>query len=845
MIDRRLNHSLEDSSTAWDTAIEWEMGALLAFAPLAFGATQAWSQEIVFLLIGGMGLCLLAKLIADPTRPAVWTWTYGIIFAFLLLTAFQLIPLPATIVRLISPSTISLKASLLQGLPAADARAAHTTFSFYPYATWQQLRLVLAVSTVFLIVLHVYRDTARIQRLLITIVVVGLAVASIAAYQNVSGSTLIYGLVPAMHRNSGPFMNYSHFGQFMNLSVGAAVALILFRLAEVLRHEEDLGELVRQLKEPANSFIWAAVALCVAGPVLVCLSMTRMGVISLLIAAIVTGLLLSRRGRGRAAGKGSILFMVGLLAFGALLYVGFDTVYTRLATVRHIDAAAGSRTQLLKDAWTQFKEFPAVGTGLGSYEFVHPFFDHLNLSQIATHAENEYAQLLTESGIIGLVLALAFAGSIIAAYLKVVWRPVRAIDYAAYGLGLGLIAIFIHSGSDFGQHVPSNAILTAIFAALLVNLSSTRSTRSAMVKRPIDFAPFVRWVAISAACLVVAAVMVPTLLAADSGRRAEHEWLAMEHDAADLQQINWQGTPEDYRELLTHATAAADLQPTNITYRYWLNVYRWWAISHDIDPATHQAILSPESLGFAARIVDELESARSLCPSYGPPLSVAGQLKTFVLDDNSGINDIRLAYRMTPNDPTVCMVLGAIAARLQTWDEALTAYQRYDQLGGSTHVGIDMFVQMHQPDLAYTLAANDRPSLQYLAEQVKTSDPALSQRCVKEAETLLVAEAQAKDVSAATLADLANLYQSQARPTDAIEYYRRALALDYGQVSWRVQLANSLATADRYNEAARELQICLRQRPKMPEAETLLAQYAARVRPGTDNTIDAGYLPTR
>ena len=42
---------------------------------------------------------------------------------------------------------------------------------------------------------------------------------------------------------------------------------------------------------------------------------------------------------------------------------------------------------------------------------------------------------------------------------------------AAIGMGYGLVAILVHSLTDFGQHIPANACLTALYGALLLNLA--------------------------------------------------------------------------------------------------------------------------------------------------------------------------------------------------------------------------------------------------------------------------------------------------------------------------------------------------------------------------------------
>jgi tetratricopeptide (TPR) repeat protein len=71
---------------------------------------------------------------------------------------------------------------------------------------------------------------------------------------------------------------------------------------------------------------------------------------------------------------------------------------------------------------------------------------------------------------------------------------------------------------------------------------------------------------------------------------------------------------------------------------------------------------------------------------------------------------------------------------------------------------------------------------------------------------------------------LANVYRKQKDVESAIEYYNRALALDYGQVQWRLTLARLLADTGKIAEAIHEARICLRLRPQLEAAKRLIEQ---------------------
>ncbi len=61
----------------------------------------------------------------------------------------------------------------------------------------------------------------------------------------------------------------------------------------------------------------------------------------------------------------------------------------------------------------------------------------------------------------------------------------------------------------------------------------------------------------------------------------------------------------------------------------------------------------------------------------------------------------------------------------------------------------------------------------------------------------------------------------------AVEYYRRALELDYAQVWWRFALAVLLTEMDRVPEALHEARICVRLRPQFNRAKALVVELSA------------------
>jgi hypothetical protein len=266
--------------------------------PLAFGVVHGWSEEVVIGGAGAIVICFLLKLLLHPNQKPLWTWAYVPIGLFLLTAVFQLLPLPTWFVSIISPNTAALRTHLLGDLPDADVELRSMTLIFYPNATMHDLRLALAATGVFVVVFHVFRQPQQIKRLLMVIAVTGGFVATVALAQGLFGNGKIYWFIFSRYSRgySGPFVNHSHYGQFMNLSIGAALGLLMVKLREVFTDRRvTLPDVFDYLISRSARQIWLLVAVIGVGAATVFISLSRGGMVSMLIAAGFTTVLVASK----------------------------------------------------------------------------------------------------------------------------------------------------------------------------------------------------------------------------------------------------------------------------------------------------------------------------------------------------------------------------------------------------------------------------------------------------------------------------------------------------------------------------------------------------------------------
>jgi O-Antigen ligase/Tetratricopeptide repeat len=114
---------------------------------------------------------------------------------------------------------------------------------------------------------------------------------------------------------------------------------------------------------------------------------------------------------------------------------------------RLANISSTSRWQWWKEAWHAFEEQPLHGTGAGTFELTHRLLRSNSI--VVTEPHNVPLQFLSETGIVGFLLAL---GSVAAAGVGVL-GVVRGLDgpdrVAAIALGVLAVAYLLHSILDF------------------------------------------------------------------------------------------------------------------------------------------------------------------------------------------------------------------------------------------------------------------------------------------------------------------------------------------------------------------------------------------------------------
>ncbi|MEM8874438.1 MAG: O-antigen ligase family protein [Planctomycetota bacterium] len=814
--------------TGGELTAESALAALVVAGPLMFGATEAWSFQILLSLAGVAFLGACVDLALHRDKPMRWSWSFVPIVAFLALIVVQLVPLPAGLVGTIAPQVATF-------WQAAGVDGA-ITLSVYPFETQRQLWLMLVVAAVFFTVVQTHRRPEQVQLLLMAIVIGGGLAVALALGQNIVGSRVAWGISPNgttvsaqyLHPFSGPFLNHSHFSQLANLTIGACFALLLVQLNEILdggsrRVWTRVSDIVRH---PQLRLGRVVTVVALASAVAIVLSLSRGGVLSMAVALGVTVCALALSSRRRGAGTFATLF--GIVVLVLLLGLGVDVAAQRLSTLRDFQEASGGRMQIVMDVIAAVRGFPVTGAGLGSFGVAYPAFDSTGSAAVATHAENEYAQLLFETGLIGVGCLLAFVAFLLVAAWHCVssvakFRDAPIIRYAAYGIGYGLIAVAVHSLSDFGQHVPGIAVVTASMAGLLVALPKVRRSEKYGVRRDAKLVIPVRW----AALLVGVGVVGWMWWGIEQDRRARAilEKATMLY-VADLDAEEPLVADRAYAALILAGEKARATTPGDAQLAFRLARLRYDALRRtvtDAGLANHA-----DTLG---RIATDLRAAHRLAPTYGPPLAVAGGIERFILNDEAGGDAIRRARELTAYDAETHFV----DARLTLFEgDEQAALERFDRAvalePGRRPDVIDVMVSAGELEFAYRYAEGDGSLLEHLARRLEAQDEVsaasleLVRRARLEALALLRAEVSSGNASGRKLLQLAEVEWTAGDHSAALDLMSRAVSREPTNARWRMRYATMLFEQGRYDNAVEQLKLLLRFKPDDRRAADLLEE---------------------
>lgn len=388
---------------------------LFAFAVLAFGAVEVWSESLLEIGAGILIIGWALIVFLDPGVKIEWNPLNWPLIGLLLIGPAQL--------------------------------AFHITP--YPFLTRVELLKLGAFFAIFFLSTQAFRQRRDLTYLAWFLIFLCFSVSLLGIVQYFTSGTKIYGFRALTEGGDpfGPFVNRNHFAGFVELTLPAGLALMIFR--GLRRDMFPLAALLTVV--PMGAMV---------------LSGSRGGIVSFAFEVAVLALL-ARSRKGPQGPRLAALGIVALAALALVVWLGAGKAIERFSTFQPRDVSQARRVSMIRGAAHMFLAHPIAGTGVGSLIAVYPRYETLYDGKIVDHIHNDYMELLAETGILGAFCGLAF--------LWLLFRQARTCFAAEQGhfsraIHAGAITavcgLLLHSLVDFNLHIPSNALLFLLQAHL-------------------------------------------------------------------------------------------------------------------------------------------------------------------------------------------------------------------------------------------------------------------------------------------------------------------------------------------------------------------------------------------
>ncbi len=433
------------------------LAVILIVSTLLFGSVEVWSSSLILALIFFWGLIwVIQRGYVRASIPGHTRTLFVISGIFCLYLVLYIIPLPASVIGLISPHT-----ALLRDFYRIDPQQS-IPMSFAPHKTVDEILRILAFFIIFFISSILFSDRKVLKKMLMILMIFGFLLGVFAIVQKAAWNGKIYWFreLTAGGTPIGPFVNRNHFAGFMGMIVPLGLGFTL----------------TREQKEKKMLFGFLTVIMAVS----LFFSLSRGGIISFVAGMAVFSLLflLTRVEQKKVWAIAFFLIVVAIY----LLYLGVDPIVDRFYQT---DISKEDRLIVWSSALTAWKDFWVVGTGPGTFIDILPLYSPPGLQGIYDHAHNDYIEMMLETGIVGSACIISFGAVLAFAVITSGFHGKRGIFKIA--VISSITTMLVHSLFDFNLHILSNMLLFAVVLGIVSSLTvSTEGPYSLHRKRNIN-----------------------------------------------------------------------------------------------------------------------------------------------------------------------------------------------------------------------------------------------------------------------------------------------------------------------------------------------------------------------
>ena len=428
------------------SAVKTAVAPAYLLACLLLGGSAQGIWQNMLLQLAGVAIIAWAAATGDEPLPKAAQTLLLILVAGLIVIALQLIPLPASL------WTTGLRARVGEGYAILGQAIPPLPISLTPYAGLNTLLGIVPALAVFCAVLRLGAFRASwLAAALLAGTVVGI---TLGALQVVApGPNSPWYLYPQTNRGVavGFFANANHMADLLVCALPFIAALASAgRSRNIQRYSALLVVLA------------AAALLIVVG---IALNGSLAGYV-LALPVIGASILIA------APPRRSLRTPVAILTGLALVAAVGAIASTSIGSSRIGQEASGSvqsREAILQTTAKAMADTMPFGSGLGSFVRVYPLYESADrvVPEYVIHAHNDYAELVLELGLLGIVLICAFLAWWMAA-ARAGWRTGGGGPYAR-AASIATAVVLVHSLVDFPLRTAAVSATFAMCLALLID----------------------------------------------------------------------------------------------------------------------------------------------------------------------------------------------------------------------------------------------------------------------------------------------------------------------------------------------------------------------------------------
>jgi O-antigen ligase len=401
-------------ATTTMSSIRTGICVLVAFAVLAHGAVEPWSEAVLEMGAAVLLLVWAWKALTDSELRLVWNPLLWPLLGFWLVAALQ----------------------LAIGITPV------------PFLTRLELLKYSALLALFFLCVQSYRTRAHWRNFVWFLLSLGFAVSLFGIMQHFTFNGKLYWVRELQYGGIpfGPYVNRNHFAGLMELLIPSGLAIQIVGA----ERRDQLPLLTLFVLLPIGALFLSASRGGIIGFV------AEVGFLAILIVA-------------RRREKKTLVAAALISTLGALLvsWLGIGAALDRFATYKKLETSEGRRVEMLHDSLHIFEDHRVLGTGLGTLQEVFPRYETVYDGLIVNHSHNDYAEALAETGVIGGFCGLAFLVILFLTSWKILSQEGDARNFAYHAGALAAcLGLLIHAGVDFNFHIPSNALIFLLQAAL-------------------------------------------------------------------------------------------------------------------------------------------------------------------------------------------------------------------------------------------------------------------------------------------------------------------------------------------------------------------------------------------